>query len=91
VHRITRPLQYVGRCSYEIYLFHMFVGDLGDTDLRTLRLDAGWFGAWYTLELFASVALGTALARLYSTPLNRALRARWLGRTRDHTDALRSS
>jgi peptidoglycan/LPS O-acetylase OafA/YrhL len=84
VHRITRPLQGIGRCSYEIYLSHMFVVTWAIQSFASLRLGSGWFGTWYTLELLASLAIGAALARLYSAPLNRALRARWL--TRRHSD-----
>jgi len=70
----TAWLRALGRWSYEIYLFHMF---------PLLALMA-WFHqrersgaaivAMYVCMLAASIALGAAVSRYFSEPLNRRLR-----------------
>jgi peptidoglycan/LPS O-acetylase OafA/YrhL len=77
--RGTGLLRRVGRCSYEIYLTHMFV-ILG---LMPLIVDAkpqaSAIMLWYVVLLAASVALGWIVSEVYSESLNRALRsASWL-------------
>jgi peptidoglycan/LPS O-acetylase OafA/YrhL len=69
----TRWLRLVGRCSYEIYLFHMLIV-LGLIALvRQLHITAA-FSLWYGAMLGCSVLLGYLIARCYSEPLNRRLR-----------------
>jgi peptidoglycan/LPS O-acetylase OafA/YrhL len=72
----TRWLRQIGRCSYEIYLFHMLVvlGLMGLFErihpaMKTIPM-------WYILMLLLSVLLGYAVSRFYSEPLNRRLRSR---------------
>jgi peptidoglycan/LPS O-acetylase OafA/YrhL len=80
--RGTSLLRAVGRCSYEVYLTHMFVvygffmvfGAIFDGELRP---DSAIYPASYVLMLILSVLLGHAVSRLFSEPANRALRA-WL-------------
>ena len=72
--RSTRWLQFVGRASYEIYLTHMFVVFAFIDLFKRTTSDLQNYWAWYALMLAASVALGYAVARWFSEPLNRALR-----------------
>jgi peptidoglycan/LPS O-acetylase OafA/YrhL len=77
--RGTGLIQLIGRGSYEIYLTHMFVV------LGLMHPFKALFGASphvstypiaYVLMLALSVALGTAVSRWYSEPLNLELRRR---------------
>ena len=71
----TGLLRRVGRCSYEIYLTHMLV-ILGLMPTIVIRRPEGaWIPLWYVALLSASVALGWVVNRVYSEPLNRALRS----------------
>ena len=76
--RAAQPLAWLGRNSYEVYLTHMFV----------VTAIAQWWNAhgrpfgWVTLLLYAlaiagASLLGAAVARWFSEPANRWLRARW--------------
>jgi len=73
----TGLIRLAGRCSYEIYLTHMFVvlglmhpfkAIFGSSP----TIGGYWFS--YALMLTLSVALGYFIARGYSEPLNRKLR-----------------
>jgi peptidoglycan/LPS O-acetylase OafA/YrhL len=73
--RGTHWLREIGRCSYEIYLFHMlvvlgFVGLIKRTHpaIETIPV-------WYIGMLVLSVFLGYLVSRFYSEPLNRRLRS----------------
>ncbi|MEJ0038159.1 MAG: acyltransferase [Gammaproteobacteria bacterium] len=79
--RRTSLLRAVGRCSYEIYLTHMFV------IFGTFHVFRALFGGVapqavypvsYALMLVLSVLLGYLVSRWFSEPANRALRA-WFG------------
>lgn len=73
--RGTRWLREIGRCSYEIYLFHMFVV-LGLMSLfKRLHPAMKTIPLWYIVMLLLSVLLGYIVSRFYSEPLNRRLRA----------------
>ena len=82
--RGTALLQLVGRCSYEIYLTHMFVV------LGLMHPFRHLFGATptassaypvtYVIMLVLSVLLGYAVERFFSDPLNKALRGNYAGR-----------
>ena len=74
---LLKPLIVLGRCSYEIYLTHMFVVFAA----FRLFLAAGQPMAGVPL-LFVCVVivagfLGAAVAKVYSEPVNRGLRQRW--------------
>jgi peptidoglycan/LPS O-acetylase OafA/YrhL len=73
--RGTRWLREIGRCSYEIYLFHMLVvlGIIGL--LKRTHPAMKTIPMWYLVMLLLSVLLGYMVSRLYSEPLNRRLRA----------------
>jgi len=76
---IVSPLVQLGRCSYEVYLTHMFVVftlfhlyvSTGKS-LRTVPL-------LFIGVILTSSLLGTWVARFYSEPMNRLLRQRWEG------------
>lgn len=77
--RGTAWLAAMGRTSYEIYLTHMFVVFSAVAIYRRLDADP-WFGfLWYAPVVLLCWALGAAFAHAWSIPLDRALRARWLG------------
>jgi peptidoglycan/LPS O-acetylase OafA/YrhL len=69
-----RPLEWLGRYSYETYLTHSFV-----VILLTQAFDAGRFPfpsvlGLYVVVICLSAAVGFLLARYYSEPLNRKIR-----------------
>jgi peptidoglycan/LPS O-acetylase OafA/YrhL len=77
--RGTSLLRAVGRCSYEIYLTHMFVVfaffiAFGALVGKRAPLQA-LYPASYALVLIASVLVGYGVSRWFSEPANRALRA----------------
>lgn len=76
---VFRPLTRLGQRSYEIYLMHMFVVFA----LFGLFLRAGKpsyaVPLLFATVIFAAGLVGALMARLYSEPLNRFLRARWQG------------
>ncbi|MGA7539415.1 MAG: acyltransferase [Steroidobacteraceae bacterium] len=83
---LLRPLNLLGRRSYEVYLTHMFVVFA----LFGFFLEQGK-PAYAIPLLFATVLLAAGLigaltARFYSEPLNRLLRSRWQ-RTRSRVDS----
>ncbi|MFL6601760.1 MAG: acyltransferase family protein [Steroidobacteraceae bacterium] len=71
----TRWLRGIGRCSYEIYLFHMLVvlGLIGV--FKRMHPAINTIPLWYLSMLLLSILLGYLVARFYSEPLNRRLRA----------------
>jgi peptidoglycan/LPS O-acetylase OafA/YrhL len=72
--RGTRWLRIVGRCSYEIYLFHMLIVLGLIAIVRQLDITRA-FGAWYAAMLAGSILLGYLIAKVYSEPLNQRIRA----------------
>jgi peptidoglycan/LPS O-acetylase OafA/YrhL len=78
--RLLRPLLKIGQYSYEVYLTHMFVVfamfglflDLG----KPMRL----VPVLFVVTIVVAGALGAAVARFYSEPMNRYLR-NYSGRT----------
>ena len=71
--RGTGWLRVIGRCSYEIYLFHMLVVLGLIAIVRQLHVTRG-FSLWYVAMLGGSVLLGYLIAKIYSEPLNRRIR-----------------
>lgn len=79
----TGTLQLAGRCSYEIYLTHMFVV-LGLMPVFRSIFSAAPEGHWpfaaaYAVMLVLSVLLGWLVAKTFSEPLNGILRGRGAG------------
>jgi peptidoglycan/LPS O-acetylase OafA/YrhL len=75
--RVSAALEWLGRLSYELYLFHLIV--LGT--LRTLFPPPGVTGdeklVLLAVYLLLSAWLGATVARFYAEPLNRIVR-QWL-------------
>ncbi len=76
--RGTGLLRLAGRCSYEIYLTHMFVV-LPMAKLFRLEFPDGPPGRWlypltYALTMALAIGLGWLVARFFSEPANRWLR-----------------
>lgn len=71
--RGTRWLRVIGRCSYEIYLFHMLIVLGLIAIVRQLHATRA-FPLWYAAMLGGSVLLGYLIAQTYSEPLNRRIR-----------------
>jgi peptidoglycan/LPS O-acetylase OafA/YrhL len=75
--RGTGLMRGVGRSSYEIYLSHMLV-ILGLMPFIVASKPKGpWIPVCYVALLISSIALGWLVQRVYSEPLNRALRSRY--------------
>ena len=64
----------VGRCSYEIYLFHMLIVLGLIAIVRQADLTRAALPVWYGTMLAGSILLGYLIARIYSEPLNRRIR-----------------
>ncbi|MGO4123329.1 acyltransferase family protein [Inquilinus sp. YAF38] len=79
VRRLTAPLRWFGRNSYEVYLTHMLVL----TPLAPLFAATGQAPNtapfWFIGLLALSGLAGAIVARLWSEPLNRAIRSRFAG------------
>jgi peptidoglycan/LPS O-acetylase OafA/YrhL len=72
--RGTRWLRVVGRCSYEIYLFHMLIVLGLIAIVRQSHMAPRTFPLWYAAMLGGSILVGYIVARRYSEPLNRRIR-----------------
>lgn len=70
-----------GRLSYEIYLSHMFVVYAVVDLFKRSGSDHALGGIWYLLALPACWLLGALVARFFSVPCERWLRARMAGRS----------
>jgi peptidoglycan/LPS O-acetylase OafA/YrhL len=75
--RILHPLIALGRCSYEIYLTHMFVVFAAFRFFVSAGKPMGAVPALFAAVILVAGALGALVARLYSEPVNRWLRRRW--------------
>jgi peptidoglycan/LPS O-acetylase OafA/YrhL len=71
----TSWVQAVGRCSYEIYLTHMFVVFTFVAAFKLIAPQWQIYWAWYAVIVLASIALGYLVSRYFSEPANRALRS----------------
>lgn len=71
----------IGRASYEIYLTHMFVVFAVVGVYRAIGADTWLAFLWHLPTVLLAWALGEALARTWSNPLNRLLRQRLLAGT----------
>ena len=72
--RGTAWLRAIGRCSYEIYLFHMLIVLGLIAIVRHVHGAPRTFPLWYAAMLGGSVLLGYLVAQVYSEPLNRRIR-----------------
>jgi peptidoglycan/LPS O-acetylase OafA/YrhL len=69
-------LRWLGRHSYELYLFHIIVLALMLTAVPRKVLPAGWKPAWLLVFLGLSAILAWTVARFWSAPLNGRIRER---------------
>jgi len=74
---VFAALGFVGRRSYEIYLTHMFVVFSTVAVFKAMNADLAFVGVWYAAAAIVSIALGDAVARGFSFPMNRAIRRWW--------------
>ncbi len=81
----TAPIRWFGRNSYEVYLTHMFIVTLGIQIFTAANPRAIWTPLFYVGLLVLSGLLGAVVARFYSEPLNRRLRAYFFGKTNART------
>ncbi len=68
-------LRSMGRHSYEIYLTHVFVVFGGVALFRALDASMRWGWLWYIPIVLLCWGLGVIVARYFSVPCDRALRA----------------
>jgi peptidoglycan/LPS O-acetylase OafA/YrhL len=88
--RGTSLLQAIGRCSYEIYLTHMFVVFASFGVFRAVFGKAAPQAVYpvsYVIMLVLAVLLGHLVSRWFSEPANRALRAWFASRVRADAQA----
>jgi peptidoglycan/LPS O-acetylase OafA/YrhL len=80
--RLLTPLLRMGQRSYEIYLTHMFVV-IAFTELFIATGKPLWeVPLFFLAVLVLGGMMGELVARFYSEPMNRGLRARWSDGTR---------
>ena len=74
---IMRPVLWLGQRSYEVYLTHMFVVFALFAMFLELRSPLRSVPVLFVSVVILAGLLGEAVARFYSEPMNRLLRARW--------------
>jgi peptidoglycan/LPS O-acetylase OafA/YrhL len=81
----TAPIRWFGRNSYEVYLTHGFVVVWGIQIFTAAAIRVLWTPVFYAGLLVLAGLLGAVVARFYSEPLNRRLRAHFYGKTNAKT------
>lgn len=78
--KLTRPIRWLGRHSYEIYLFHIIVlAGMRNYQTRA-TLSYGWRLPYFALFLFLTAIVAWAVARYVSEPMNAVIRKRFARR-----------
>jgi peptidoglycan/LPS O-acetylase OafA/YrhL len=75
--RLLTPLLRLGRCSYEVYLTHMFVVFLFFAIFVKLGSPILSVPLLFVVTVVVAAATGDLVARFFSEPFNRRLRERW--------------
>ena len=75
--RLLTPLLRLGRCSYEVYLTHMFVVFVFFAIFVKLGSPVWSVPLLFVVTVVVAAATGELVARFFSEPLNRRLRERW--------------
>jgi peptidoglycan/LPS O-acetylase OafA/YrhL len=78
--RVVAPLLSLGRSSYEVYLTHMFLVFAFFDFFVASGKPMGAVPALFVVTIAVAAVVGAAVARNYSEPMNRYLRARPWGR-----------
>jgi peptidoglycan/LPS O-acetylase OafA/YrhL len=81
---VSRGLRSMGRCSYEIYLFHIILLGLLREAIPRLEMDDSVKLLWLCAYILASALLGELISRYYSEPINKILRINF-GRRKSET------
>jgi len=71
---LAKPLRWLGRHSYELYLFHIVILALMRNVFARGELAPYAWGMWLALFIALSTLIAYAVARYISEPANRALR-----------------
>ncbi len=77
--RLLQGVEWMGRLSYELYLFHLIVLALMRTFLPAEAVTGDWSLLLLTVFLIVSLVAAAGIGRFYAEPLNRAIR-RWASR-----------
>ena len=78
---LTRPLLWMGRHSYEMYLFHIIVLALMRSILDVEHLNSGTWCLWLGVFLSVSAFVSDLVSRYISEPANARIRkCGWGGR-----------
>jgi peptidoglycan/LPS O-acetylase OafA/YrhL len=75
--RLIAPLLRLGRCSYEVYLTHMFVVFAFFAIFVHYGNPVWSVPLLFVITIVVSAAVGDMVARFFSEPLNRMLREHW--------------
>jgi peptidoglycan/LPS O-acetylase OafA/YrhL len=75
--RVLEQLLKLGRHSYEVYLTHMFVVFVSFDLFVKMGKPMRVVPVLFVVTIVAAALLGDLVARFYSEPMNRRLRARW--------------
>jgi peptidoglycan/LPS O-acetylase OafA/YrhL len=71
---ITAPFRYLGRYSYELYLFHIIILAVMRTLVKEAQLNSYTKPLWFLSFLMMSIGAAVFISRYYAEPLNRKIR-----------------